>query len=304
MVNIIESIEEEYNYTKERKEPFYLVSIPIKDKQNIYEALDEYCSEEFFEDDNKLFIDQYDKKISVSKKILFSKLPPTIIFNLKRFEYDMKTFQRYKLNDFFEFAEEIDLKSWLCEQNENGDENTNYRLKGVVIHSGSASAGHYYSYIRVDGKWKEFNDTNVRDFDASQESKHKEWFGSGKTSPDGAFGVAGLANNSTSAYMLFYERVEGEKMAEEGGVVDIRETEVGREMMGEIELENKMFLRSKIYSDSVSLRFIDGILDKLDDPKHLDTIESMLLNEEKTGIKDEVLLDMMVARNVSTTPTP
>jgi ubiquitin C-terminal hydrolase len=28
--------------------------------------------------------------------------------------------------------------------------NTKYRLVGVVVHSGQASGGHYYSYIRYD----------------------------------------------------------------------------------------------------------------------------------------------------------
>jgi hypothetical protein len=35
------------------------------------------------------------------------------------------------------------------------------------VHSGSADAGHYYSFIKERGsnKWLEFNDTYVRDFD-------------------------------------------------------------------------------------------------------------------------------------------
>ena len=30
--------------------------------------------------------------------------------------------------------------------------NTKYRLVGVVVHSGQASGGHYYSYIRCESK--------------------------------------------------------------------------------------------------------------------------------------------------------
>ncbi len=43
----------------------------------------------------------------------------------------------------------------------------NYILKGVVVHLGYADSGHYYSYIqeRKDGgKWFQFNDTVVRNF--------------------------------------------------------------------------------------------------------------------------------------------
>merc|ERR1712087_610295 len=42
-----------------------------------------------------------------------------------------------------------------------------YQLAGVVVHTGSAEAGHYYSYIRdrVSGEWNEFNDSLIKSFD-------------------------------------------------------------------------------------------------------------------------------------------
>jgi len=45
-----------------------------------------------------------------------------------------------------------------------------YELVGVLVHSGSANSGHYYSYIKERdgrGRWLEFNDTKVTEFDAS-----------------------------------------------------------------------------------------------------------------------------------------
>lgn len=38
------------------------------------------------------------------------------------------------------------------------DEDYAYHLKGVVVHAGTAEAGHYYSFIKDDSKWYEFND--------------------------------------------------------------------------------------------------------------------------------------------------
>lgn len=44
-----------------------------------------------------------------------------------------------------------------------------YELVGVLVHSGSADAGHYYSFIKDrhpgSNRWLEFNDTYVREFD-------------------------------------------------------------------------------------------------------------------------------------------
>ncbi len=45
-----------------------------------------------------------------------------------------------------------------------------YQLVGVLVHSGSADAGHYYSFIKdrsrtSKNRWLEFNDTYVREFD-------------------------------------------------------------------------------------------------------------------------------------------
>jgi ubiquitin carboxyl-terminal hydrolase 9/24 len=49
------------------------------------------------------------------------------------------------------------------------DEYFSYELKGVVIHTGSADSGHYYSFIQKRGGrnegWFEFNDTVVKKFD-------------------------------------------------------------------------------------------------------------------------------------------
>jgi hypothetical protein len=36
-----------------------------------------------------------------------------------------------------------------------------YRLVGVVVHSGQASGGHYYSYCYTGRSWLKFDDTEV-----------------------------------------------------------------------------------------------------------------------------------------------
>jgi len=42
------------------------------------------------------------------------------------------------------------------------DQYFKYKLKGLVIHTGSADSGHYYSFIEdKDKHWYEFNDSHV-----------------------------------------------------------------------------------------------------------------------------------------------
>ena len=52
-----------------------------------------------------------------------------------------------------------------------------YKLTGVIVHSGVAESGHYYSYIRKNGKWYEFNDTKVREVKIDTQITFEEWFG-------------------------------------------------------------------------------------------------------------------------------
>lgn len=59
----------------------------------------------------------------------------------------------------------------------------NYELVGVVVHSGQANAGHYYSFIKERRKngdrsrWLKFNDTTVEEFDMNDTTLEAECFG-------------------------------------------------------------------------------------------------------------------------------
>lgn len=76
-----------------------------------------------------------------------------MIITLKRFEFDFNSMIKVKINDYFEFPMEISLYKWTKEglKGEKGEENESlylYRLVGVLVHSGCAESGHYYSFIR------------------------------------------------------------------------------------------------------------------------------------------------------------
>jgi uncharacterized UBP type Zn finger protein len=68
----------------------------------------------------------------------------------------------------------------------------NYELVGIVVHSGTADSGHYYSYIKeqertTEEKWFEFNDTTVKHFNIQNLKKE-------------CFGGQGNSNRGTDIY--------------------------------------------------------------------------------------------------------
>lgn len=100
-----------------------------------------------------------------------------------------------------------------------------YKLVGVVIHSGIADAGHYYSLINTgkdhrqatwegtrDQEWTEFNDSHVSKYSVGLNFE-KDCYGEGNSTSNIQGGnewesFGGAQQHSKSAYMLVYERKE------------------------------------------------------------------------------------------------
>ncbi|CAK9318862.1 unnamed protein product [Citrullus colocynthis] len=85
-------------------------------------------------------------KRDATKRFLIHKAPPILTIHMKRFSPDARG--RYsKLNGHVRFKETIDLKPYLDTRYADRDK-CNYRLVGVVEHSGSMRGGHYVAYVR------------------------------------------------------------------------------------------------------------------------------------------------------------
>lgn len=115
IANETRSLESEFPYVGESEEPFFAVSLDIKNKKTLAEALDMYIKPDHLEGDNKYFCDRHNRKIDVQRRSYLKKLSNTVIINLKRFEYDYNSQQRLKLNDYCEFPERINFKPWTKE---------------------------------------------------------------------------------------------------------------------------------------------------------------------------------------------
>lgn len=165
---------------------------------------------------NQYMCEKCDKKVDAIKRVVIKKLPRYLITTLKRFEFDIDAMRRVKVNDYYEFPHDLDMTKYTQEylsKKEKGGEFTmkhesdyyKYELCGIVVHSGTADSGHYYSYIKEQEndteKWYEFNDTVVRDFDKSEIPS--ECFGGFEQTP--SWGYKGYMKTA-NAYIVVYKR--------------------------------------------------------------------------------------------------
>ena len=131
------SLEYDKPFKSERDERFLSLSLGINDLRTLYDALDDYVKEEVMDEDNKYYCEEYDQKIEVMNKCALKSLPKILLITLKRFGYDNTTFQRIKLNDYFEFPQEIDMKRWTKDYIENVEETKKMLDENFEIYDGN-----------------------------------------------------------------------------------------------------------------------------------------------------------------------
>ena len=147
-----------------RKEKIYDISLDISNCFNLKDCLNKYIGEENIEDYK---CDKCKNKITHVKNTLLEYLPNILIIHLQRNKFNYETFQLEKINSRIEFEKTINIKNYTIDKNNKNknDENYEYNLIGVIVHSGTAQYGHYYSFINSKRKnenpWIKFNDMEV-----------------------------------------------------------------------------------------------------------------------------------------------
>ncbi|KAF5568972.1 ubiquitin carboxyl-terminal hydrolase 34 [Fusarium phyllophilum] len=214
----------ECEHISERLEPFSAIQCDIKGKGTLAESLQAYVDGEVMEGDNKYKCSTCDRHVDAVKRACLKDVPDNVIFHLKRFDFNLRTLQRNKINDYFSFPDQIDMRPYTIEHlsNPKSDiEEDIFELVGVLVHAGTAESGHYYSYIRERPTssnrplWVEFNDDLVTPWDPAQ----MEYSTFGGTDHRPIYDNNGiLYDKNFSAYMLFYQRssslrAEQEKMS-------------------------------------------------------------------------------------------
>ena len=226
----------------ERDEDYYMLSLDVKNKHSILNSLALYTDGELLEGDNKASCSRCNRKTETVKRVCVKTLPPHLILHLKRFEFDLDSMRKYKVNDYCEFPMELDLFPYTKEgieakererkvedEKDEGKDATpvqpasyyHYTLSGVLVHTGTCNSGHYYSFVKdrtTDGGWWSCNDTNVEVLNV--DSIKESCYGGGEMvntyDVHTRKPVTNFVSKPYSAYMLFYDRVEmkGERVVE------------------------------------------------------------------------------------------
>lgn len=197
-------------------------------------------------------------------------IPDNLIFHLKRFDFDMLTMMRSKINDEFQFPERIDMTpykvEYLSDSNMQLEEDV-FELVGVLVHSGTAESGHYYSYIRqrptvgTKKSWVEFNDADVTSFDPSKIAE--QCFGGSNDYHGPSMGHTRFGK-VWNAYMLFYQRVSRMDAERELYKPAMKETPVHvpvpLDLENHIAMENEIFIRTYCLLDPYHAYFIRCLL--------------------------------------------
>ncbi|KAK8138251.1 ubiquitin carboxyl-terminal hydrolase [Apiospora sp. TS-2023a] len=201
----------ECEHVSERMEPFSAIQCDIKGKSGLEASLQAYVDGEIMEGDNKYKCETCDRHVDAVKRACLKDIPDNLIFHLKRFDFNLRTLQRSKINDYFPFPSKIDMQPYTIEHLSNPSDNAEpdtFELVGVLVHSGTAESGHYYSYIRErpstsTASWVEFNDDSVTMWDPALmagccfggQDYHRTHYDNGH-----------VYEKVYSAYMLFYQR--------------------------------------------------------------------------------------------------
>ncbi len=258
----------ECEHVSERPEAFAVLPVEIKEKYRLEDSLKAYVEGELLQGDNKYSCTSCGRLVDAVKRSCLKEVPDNLIFNLKRFDYDIMTGLRCKLNDHFQFPDVLDVAPYTLEhlsQPERPLKPDAFELTGIIVHSGTADSGHYFSYIRQrpsardkHHSWVQFNDSDVTPFDPS----HIQ---------DNCFGGPDATWNNLpkfyNAYMLFYQRTSSlhytEQYHQHTDPLNPIRLDVPQQVQDHIEKENELFLRMYCVQDPAHARFVRQLLDRL-----------------------------------------
>jgi ubiquitin carboxyl-terminal hydrolase 34 len=209
----VTQIKGDCGHVSSREEPFTELSITVKNKASLHDSLNEFVQGEPLEGSNKYMCMSCESEndgrlVNALRRTCLDEVPNSLTVCLKRFAFENILDGENKVNDRFEFPAEIDMSLYNRSHLENPDANREpdvFELVGVIVHQGSLSYGHYWSYVRVSGPpnlyrcpWMYLEDGRSFQCGGGIQEVQEQCFGGLRWS-DGT-------ERPDSAYVLFYQR--------------------------------------------------------------------------------------------------
>lgn len=107
-----EIISKDCPHYSEREEPFLAINLMVKNKKDVYQSFDGLIKGDILDGSNKYHCEKCDKKVTAHKRSCLKKLPNHLILVLKRFEFDLTTMQKNKINEYCSFPEKLSLEPY------------------------------------------------------------------------------------------------------------------------------------------------------------------------------------------------
>ena len=176
--------EPECGHMTETSEYSLNLMLNIEGFETISAALESCFATEIMDESNAYECSTCRKKRIAQRKQVISAPPSYLILALNRFMFDPNVYERRKITSSCEVPVLLDVSRYI------GQGNGEYRLQGVVLHTGTPDNGHYTSIRRCKEKWILCDDSVTMEIEQ-------------KAVLEMASGVS-----AESAYVLLYEQTE------------------------------------------------------------------------------------------------
>jgi ubiquitin C-terminal hydrolase len=170
---------------------FSFLPLPISDNDksfgtcSIYNCFEEFCKSERMEHYGKWFCEKCGKLTIANKSIKLWKLPQFLIIQLKRFNYDLRSYEKINTRVIYPL-DNFDVNEYVSHPKK--DTSIRYDLVAVSNHWGSLLGGHYTTYGKMSqtNEWFLYDDKWVSSKDSDR------------------------VKNNTDAYVLIYQQRQQE----------------------------------------------------------------------------------------------
>ena len=165
----------ECDYYTTSHDPVQVISLEIpKGSKSLKDCLKSHTRLTELDGDNQWRCDQCHELTRAKQRNLLWKTSDILIFLLKRYKNGKK------ITRFIDYDETFDVGPYSLnysgDKGQRGDNlETKYALQGISVHDGSLGGGHYYAYCKnsLDQKWRQYNDTHVRDISQEEAMNSK-----------------------------------------------------------------------------------------------------------------------------------